>query len=276
MGPRERSRERVVVEGSSKGRVGQDGRRPAVTVDFKNAGAEVKSLGTKIKRAHKKAVRKLTKKVDAAVSGLTNGGNKPARVRANRTSAQPSGYYGRAGAKSPTPPPWLGGLLGWGALFAAAWAITKVFGLGGGVRNASGTFRLPSFGGGGGRRKRPKGSGPGRWVSTARSAARGVGRGQILRPRRARERARRGPGVRRPAPLGGCHEGEGQGRGEGGEGGGGAQRVGRAALVVAAVAGVLISRAARPSPASGQGRGWRRCPPSAWAASSTPPRTSRT
>ena len=70
----------------------------AVTVDFKNAGAEVKSLGTKIKRAHKKAVRKLTKKVDAAVSGLTNGENKPATFRANRTSAQPSGYYGRAGA----------------------------------------------------------------------------------------------------------------------------------------------------------------------------------
>ena len=137
----------------------------AVTVDFKNAGAEVKSLGTKIKRAHKKAVRKLTKKVDAAVSGLTNGGNKPATFRANRTSAQPSGYYGRAGAGYAAPPPWIGGLLGWGALFAAAWAITKVFGLGGGVRNASGTFRLPSFGGGGGRRKRPKGSGPGRWVT---------------------------------------------------------------------------------------------------------------
>ena len=137
----------------------------AVTVDFKNAGKEVKTLGTKIKRAHKKAVRKLTKKVDAAVSGLTNGGNKPATFRANRTSAQPSGYYGRAGAGYAAPPPWIGGLLGWGALFAAAWAITKVFGLGGGVRNASGTFRLPSFGGGGGRRKRPKGSGPGRWVT---------------------------------------------------------------------------------------------------------------
>ena len=134
----------------------------AVTVDFKNAGAEVKSLGTKIKRAHKKAVRKLTKKVDAAVSGLTNGGNKPATFRANRTSAQPSGYYGRAGAGYAAPPPWIGGLLGWGALFAAAWAITKVFGLGGGVQEA---FRLPSFGGGGGRRKRPKGSGPGRWVT---------------------------------------------------------------------------------------------------------------
>ena len=129
----------------------------AVTVDFKNAGAEVKSLGTKIKRAHKKAVRKLTKKVDAAVSGLTNGGNKPATFRANRTSAQPSGYYGRAGAGYAAPPPWIGGLLGWGALFAAAWAITKVFGLGGGVPG--------TFGGGGGRRKRPKGSGPGRWVT---------------------------------------------------------------------------------------------------------------
>ena len=30
----------------------------AVTVDFKNAGKEVRSLGTKIKRAHKKAVKK--------------------------------------------------------------------------------------------------------------------------------------------------------------------------------------------------------------------------
>ena len=223
----------------------------AVTVDFKNAGAEVKSLGTKIKRAHKKAVRKLTKKVDAAVSGLTNGGNKPATFRANRTSAQPSGYYGRAGAGYAAPPPWLGGLLGWGALFAAAWAITKVFGLGGGVRNASGTFRcLRSGGGGGANARRDPGRGAG--SPTARSAAAGVGRGQIS-GRAARERARRGPGVRRPAPLGGCHEGEGQGRGEGGEGGGGGERVGRAAVVVAAVAGVLPSRAARPSPASGQG-----------------------
>ena len=137
----------------------------AVTVDFKNAGKEVKTLGTKIKRAHKKAVRKLTKKVDAAVSGLSNGGNKPATFRAAKTSAQPSGYYGRSGAGYAAPPPWLGGLLGWGALFAAAWAITKVFGLGGGGRvSGSGAFRLPSFGGGG-RRKRPKGSGPGRWVT---------------------------------------------------------------------------------------------------------------
>ena len=140
----------------------------AVTVDFKNAGKEVKTLGTKIKRAHKKAVRKLTKKVDAAVSGLANGGNKPATFRAARTSAQPSGYYGRSGAGYAAPPPWLGGLLGWGALFAAAWAITKMFGLGGGARasgSAPGRFRLPSFGGGSGRRKPPKGSGPGRWVT---------------------------------------------------------------------------------------------------------------
>jgi hypothetical protein len=86
----------------------------AVTVDFKNAGAEVRSLGTKIKRAHKKAVKKLTKKVDAAVSGFANGGNKPATFRTARTSAQPTGYYGRSGAGYAAPPPWLGGLLGWG------------------------------------------------------------------------------------------------------------------------------------------------------------------
>ena len=137
----------------------------AVTVDFKNAGKEVRSLGTKIKRAHKKAVKKLTKKVDAAVSGFANGGNKPATFRTARTSAQPTGYYGRSGVGYAAPPPWLGGLLGWAVLFAAAWAVTKVFGLGGGSASTSGGFRLPSFGSGGGRRKRPKGSGPGRWVT---------------------------------------------------------------------------------------------------------------
>lgn len=138
----------------------------AVTVDFKNAGKEVRSLGTKIKRAHKKAVKKLTKKVDAAVSGFANGGNKPATFRTARTSAQPTGYYGRSGVGYAAAPPWLGGLLGWAVLFAAAWAVTKVFGLGGGSSsNAGGGFRLPSFGSGGGKRKRPKGSGPGRWVT---------------------------------------------------------------------------------------------------------------
>lgn len=127
----------------------------AVTVDFKNAGAEVKSLGDRVKRAHKRAMKKLKRKVDKTVSGLNNGGEKPATFRTAQRSMQPGGYYGRSGYGYAGPPPWIGGLLGWVALFGAAWAVTKVFGLGGG-------FRLPSLGGG--RKRRPPGAGPGRWV----------------------------------------------------------------------------------------------------------------
>ena len=127
----------------------------AVTVDFKNAGAEVKSLGDRVKRAHKRAMKKLKRKVDKTVSGLNNGGDKPATFRTAQRSMQPGGYYGRSGYGYAGPPPWIGGLLGWVALFGAAWAVTKVFGLGGG-------FRLPSLGGG--RKRRPPGAGPGRWV----------------------------------------------------------------------------------------------------------------
>jgi len=130
----------------------------AVTVDFKNAGAEVKSLGDRVKRAHKRAMKKLKRKVDKTVSGLNNGGEKPATFRTAQRSMQPGGYYGRSGYGYAGPPPWIGGLLGWAALFGAAWAVTKVFGLGGG----GGGFRLPSLGGG--RKRRPPGAGPGRWV----------------------------------------------------------------------------------------------------------------
>jgi hypothetical protein len=226
----------------------------AVTVDFKNAGAEVKSLGTKIKRAHKKAVRKLTKKVDAAVSGLTNGGNKPATFRANRTSAQPSGYYGRAGAGYAAPPPWIGGLLGWGALFAAAWAITKVFGLGGGVRNASGTFRLPSFGGGGGRRKRPKGSGPGRWVTD-----RSLGGREVWVEDKYSGRGARGNALAEdlayvdPLRSEAATKAKAREEAKAAKAAAAASEMVEPQVVVAAVAGVLPSRATRPSPASGQG-----------------------
>ena len=129
----------------------------AVTVDFKNAGAEVKSLGDRVKRAHKRAMKKLKRKVDKTVSGLNNGSEKPATFRTAQRSMQPGGYYGRSGYGYAGPPPWIGGLLGWAALFGAAWAVTKVFGLGGG-----GGFRLPSLGGG--RKRRPPGAGPGRWV----------------------------------------------------------------------------------------------------------------
>jgi hypothetical protein len=140
----------------------------AVTVNFKNAGKEVRGLGRKIQRAHKKAVKKLTKKVDAAVSGLKDSGVSSktsfstaasARLRPARTGAG-AGYAGYG----PTPP-WIGGVLGWGALLFAAWALTKAFGLGGGD-GSGGPFRLPSFGTGtgtGGRR--PRGAGPGRWVT---------------------------------------------------------------------------------------------------------------
>jgi hypothetical protein len=220
----------------------------AVTVDFKNAGKEVRGLGTKIKRAHKKAVKKLTKKVDAAVSGFANGGNKPATFRTARTSAQPTGYYGRSGVGYAAPPPWLGGLLGWGVLFAAAWAVTKVFGFGG--REFVDRWRRVPFAFVRERRRQtqtPEGfrSGALGHRPLARRP-RGVGRGQIRGgSRRARERARRGPGVRRPAPLGGCREGAREGRGAAEEGGGGGARGTRAGVVASAVAGVLPSGAAR-------------------------------
>ena len=154
----------------------------AVTVDFKNAGAEVKSLGDRVKRA----MKKLKRKVDKTVSGLNNGSEKPATFRTAQRSMQPGGYYGRSGYGYAGPPPWIGGLLGWAALFGAAWAVTKVFGLGGG-----GGFRLPSLGGG--RKRRPPGAGPGRWVKdrTPRRA-RNLGGGPI-RQGRARKRARRVP-----------------------------------------------------------------------------------
>ena len=133
----------------------------AVTVDFKNAGNSVKSIPQKIKKAHRKAMKKLNKKVDKAITGFNNGGNKPVSMKTGVTrTAQPSGYYNRSGVGYAAPPPWIGGLIGWGVLFAAAWAVTKLFGLGGGGRG--GGFQLPSFGS---KRKRPRGSGPGRWVT---------------------------------------------------------------------------------------------------------------
>lgn len=133
----------------------------SVTVNFKNAGAEVKSLGSKIKKAHRKAMKKVTKKVDAAISGFSNGGTKPVSFKTGTGVAK---TYNRSNVGYAAPPPWVGGLVGWGVLFAAAWAVTKVFGLGGGGGGSSGGgFSLPSFGIG--KRKRPKGAGPGRWVT---------------------------------------------------------------------------------------------------------------
>ena len=82
----------------------------AVTVDFKNAGAEVKSLGDRVKRAHKRAMKKLKRKVDKTVSGLNNGSEKPATFRTAQRSMQPGGYYGRSGYGYAGPPPWIGGL----------------------------------------------------------------------------------------------------------------------------------------------------------------------
>lgn len=101
----------------------------SVTVNFKNAGAEVKSLGSKIKKAHRKAMKKVTKKVDAAISGFSNGGTKPVSFKTGTGVAK---TYNRSNVGYAAPPPWVGGLVGWGVLFAAAWAVTKVFGLGGG------------------------------------------------------------------------------------------------------------------------------------------------
>ena len=139
----------------------------AVTVDFKNAGAEVKSLGDRVKRAHKRAMKKLNRKVDKTASGLNNAAARnPPRFGAAQRSMQPGGYYGRSGYGYAGPPPWIGGLLGWAALFAAAWAVTKVFGLGGGGGH------LPSLGGG--RKRRPR--------RRTRSL------GQRPNPRRARNR----------------------------------------------------------------------------------------
>ena len=46
----------------------------AVTVDFKNTGKAATGVVARVKRAHKKAVKKLKKKVDKTVSGLTNYG----------------------------------------------------------------------------------------------------------------------------------------------------------------------------------------------------------
>ena len=101
-------------------------------------------------------MKKLKRKVDKTVSGLNNGSEKPATFRTAQRSMQPGGYYGRSGYGYAGPPPWIGGLLGWAALFGAAWAVTKVFGLGGGAVSAS----PPSAAGA----SAAPGAGPGRWV----------------------------------------------------------------------------------------------------------------
>ena len=135
----------------------------AVTVDFKSAKKELGTLGDRVARAHKRAMKKLKKKVDRAVSGLNNGESRPATFRAARQTMQPGGYMGRSGYGYARPPPWIGGLFSWAILLGAAWAVIKVFGLGG---SGGSGFRLPSFGSrSGSRRRPPPGAGSGRWVT---------------------------------------------------------------------------------------------------------------
>lgn len=131
-----------------------------LTVNLKGAKKEVTGLGDRIKRAHKKAVKSLKKKVDSTVSGLNNGGNRPTTFKTRSTSSNVNaGRFSGAGYVGP--PPWIGSLVGWGFLFVAAWALAKVFGLGGG----SGGGRVPKFLGGLSKRAPPPGAGKGRWVS---------------------------------------------------------------------------------------------------------------
>ena len=130
-------------------------------------------------------MKKLKRKVDKTVSGLNNGGDKPATFRTAQRSMQPGGYYGRSGYGYAGPPPWIGGLLGWAALFGAAWAVTKSSAS---AAAAAAAARLPPSAAGAsaapGRRTRSLGQRPNP------RRARNLGGGPI-RQGRARQRARR-------------------------------------------------------------------------------------
>ena len=140
----------------------------AVTVDFKNTGKAATGVVARVKRAHKKAVKKLKKKVDKTVSGLTNygeGNKKSPTFRAGYRSPG-VGFSDRAGVGYYGPPPWMSSLAGWAVTLGVVYALGRVFGIinpGTGGIGGSG-LRLPSLGSFGKTRRAPPGSGPGRWV----------------------------------------------------------------------------------------------------------------
>ena len=135
----------------------------AVTVDFKNTGKAATGVVARVKRAHKKAVKKLKKKVDKTVSGLTNygeGNKKSPTFRAGYRSPG-VGFSDRAGVGYYGPPPWMSSLAGWAVTLGVVYALGRVFGIinpGTGGIGGSG-LRLPSLGSFGKTRRAPPGSG---------------------------------------------------------------------------------------------------------------------